>query len=159
MLPDMACLVRFLLVVVCLSTAAFAQAPAPVPERVVVKDVVGNAATAFDDAQIDDCPTGVCCPPSTSKKVIMVAACIAVYLILFFLLVRLLERAFIKQEKSPMLGRHAGISAALFLGTAASAGIIFLVSGCWGIVYSYLAGVMGVVWLFHFIYTMIAIRK
>lgn len=130
----------------------------PPPDRVVVSDTVADVDTGIDD-DFGDCAPGQCCPPTMTKKIIMGGASIATFLILFFLLVRLVERAFIRQERSPLLGRHAGISLALFLGAAAVCGIFFGVTGCWVAVYTWWAGFFGVVWLLHFIYMLVAVRK
>jgi hypothetical protein len=84
---------------------------------------------------------------------------VAAFLVLFFLLVRLMERAFIRSERSPMLGRHAGISLALLLGGGAVCGIFVVVTGCWLPAYTWVAGFLGLVWLVHLAFTMIAVRK
>ena len=132
--------------------------PTPPAERIVVSDTVESIDTGIDDS-LDECPIGTCCPPSTSKKLIMGVASIAAFLILFFLMVRLMERVFIKQERSPLLGRHLGMSLALFLGGGAICGILFAGTGCWALAYSYWAGFLGLVWLLHLVYTLIAVRK
>ena len=137
---------------------AVAQTPPAPAERIVVSDTVEPIDTGIDD-DLDTCPAGKCCPPSTSKKLIMGVASIAAFLILFFLMVRLMERVFIKQERSPLLGRHLGISLALFLGGGAVCGILFAGTGCWALAYSYWAGFLGVVWVLQLAYTLIAIRK
>lgn len=149
---------HFAVVAALCAGTAIAQTPAPAADRVVVSDTVEPVDTGIDDA-FDDCPVGMCCPPSTSRKLIMGVASIAAFLILFFLMVRLMERVFIKQERSPLLGRHAGISLALFLGGGAICGILFAGTGCWALAYSYWAGFLGVVWLLHLVYTLIAVRK
>jgi len=136
---------------------AVAQTPPPA-ERIVVSDTVEPIDTGIDD-RLDECPVGMCCPPSTSKKLIMGVASIAAFLILFFLMVRLMERVFIKQERSPLLGRHLGMSLALFLGGGAICGILFAGTGCWALAYSYWAGFLGIVWALHLVYTLIAVRK
>jgi len=131
--------------------------PPPPGGRIVLSDTVDAVDTGLDD--VDRCRPGECCPPSTSKKLIMGAASLGAFLILFFLLVRLMERAFIKQERSPLLGRHAGISLALFLGGGAVCGIFYGVTSCWHPAYTYWAGFLGIVWLLHAIYTFVAVRK
>ena len=139
---------------------AVAQAPPPSPtgQRVVVSDTVEAVDTGIDD-DFEACAPGQCCPPSTSRKLLMGVASIVAFLILFFLMVRLMERVFIKQERSPLLGRHLGVSLALFLGGGAVCGILFAGTGCWALAYSYWAGFLGVVWVLHLVYTLIAIRK
>ncbi len=139
---------------------AIADLPPPPPApsgRIVLSDTVATADMGLDE--VDGCKPGECCPPNTTKKIAMGAASVVAFLILFFLLVRLMERAFIKQERSPLLGRHAGISMALFLGGGAVCGIFFAVTECWYPTYTYWAVFLGVVWLLHGIYTLIAVRK
>jgi hypothetical protein len=141
---------------------ATAQTPAaptvPAGQRVVVADTVEPIDTGIDD-DLETCPAGHCCPPSTSTKLLMGAGSIAAFLVLFFLMVRLMERVFIKSERSPLLGRHLGISLSLFLGGAAVCGIFYGATGCWAPVYSWWAGFLGVVWVLHLAYTLIAVRK
>ena len=148
---------RALLVVAFAAFASplLAQVPADAG-RVVVDVQVGDSDTGFLDEE--EC-TAACCPPSTSKKLLMGAGSVAAFLVLFFMLVRLVERVFIRQERSPLLGRHLGISCALFFGAAITAGILYGVTGCWLATYTYLLAVIGGVWVLHFIYTMLAVRK
>lgn len=132
--------------------------PAPNPNvRIVVSDTVDPVDTGIED--LDECQPGQCCPPNTTKKIIMGVGSVVSFLILFFLMVRLMERVFIRQERSPLLGRHAGMSLALFLGAGAICGIFFGVTGCWVPIYTYWAIFFGVVWLLHLIYTLVAVRK
>ena len=81
------------------------------------------------------------------------------FLVLFFLMVRLMERVFIRQEKSPLLGRHLGISVALFFGGAGMMGIFFLVTGCFWPSYFYFLAFIGALWLVHLVYTLLAVRR
>lgn len=150
---------RSLLVAFVLAFSAGASADVPpVPrDRVVVSDTVAPVDTGIEDPEA--CQPGQCCPPNMTKKIIMGVGSIASFLILFFLMVRLVERAFIRQEKSPLLGRHLGISLALFLGGAAVCGVFFGVTGCWASSYTYWAAFLGIVWLLHLIYTLVAVRK
>lgn len=81
------------------------------------------------------------------------------YLIMILLWVRLVERAFINQNKSPLLGRHTGLSLGLFLGGAGMLGIFYLINDCWHPEYYYWLGFSGVVWFLHGIYTLVALRR
>lgn len=143
----------------CAVGSARADLPPPTPatDRVVVSDTVAPVDTGIEDP--DECKPGQCCPPNMTKKIIMGVASVASFLILFFLMVRLMERVFIRQEKSPLLGRHLGMSLALFLGGGAVCGIFFAVTECWYPAYSYWAGFLGLVWVLHLLYTLVAVRK
>lgn len=112
----------------------------------------------FED-EIEECKPGECCPPSTGKMVIMGAGALVVFVVLFFLMVRLVERVFIRRQASPLLGRHLGISVALFLGTAAMAAIFFVVTGCWYFPFTYWLVFAAVVWAIHMLYTLFAVRR
>lgn len=148
----------FAFCVLILSTSALAQTPSAEDVKVVVDEQAQDMGDLLNDVVEAGC-IGKCCPPSTGDKVIMGVASVAVFLILFFLMVRLMERVFIKQEKSPLAGRHLGVSFALFLGGAAMMGIFFLVTGCFWPSYFYFLGVVGAIWLLHLIYTLLVIRR
>ena len=128
--------------------------PPPPPER--TKDELLAEEIAYDLLRDEKC-TGDCCV-STGQKVIMGAGSIAVFLILFFLLVRLVERAFIRRESSPLLGRHSGISMALFFGGLGMLAIFYLVGGCWHMSYLWWGLFVGAAWLLHGAYTLLAVR-
>jgi hypothetical protein len=100
---------------------------------------------------------GDCCV-NTGQKVIMGVGSAAVFLILFFLLVRLVERAFIRRESSPLLGRHLGISMAMLLGGLGMLAIFYLVGGCWHPSYLWWGLFIGVAWALHGLYTLLAVR-
>ena len=104
------------------------------------------------------CAAG-CCPPSTGKTVLLGAASVVLFLVLFFLLVRLVERAFIRSERSPLLGRHLGISMSLLTGSLGGIGIFYFGTGCWIAAFTYWAGFAVAVWLLHLVYTLVAIRR
>ena len=151
-----------LLAILLSSVPALAQdAPAPpAPEgqgRVVLSDTVDDVDSGLDD--VEGCQPGQCCPPTTSRKLLMGVGSVAAFLVLFFLLVRLMERAFIRSERSPLLGRHVGISLALLLGGGAVCGICVVVTGCWLPAYTWVAGFLGLVWLAHLAFTMIVVRR
>ncbi len=110
-----------------------------------------------EDILKDERCTGDCCI-STGDKVIMGTGSVAIFLILFFLLVRLVERAFIRKESSPLLGRHLGISMALLFGGLGMLAVFYLVGGCWHTSYIWWGAFVGAAWALHGIYTLIAIR-
>jgi hypothetical protein len=128
-------------------------------DKVVVEEETHKTVDDILGDTVEEGCVGKCCPPSTSDKVIMGVSTAVLFLVLFFLMVRLMERVFIRREASPLLGRHLGISAALFLGGAGMMGIFFLVTGCFWIQYYYFLAFVGAVWLLHLIYTLLAVRR
>ena len=125
--------------------------------RVVLSDTIDDVDSGLDD--LDGCQPGQCCPPSSSKKIIMGAAAVAIFVSLFFLLVRLMERAFIRSERSPLLGRHVGMSLAFVLGGVAVCGTVLVATGCWSSTSTWWAGFFGIAWALHLTWVLIAIRK
>ena len=138
---------------------ASTQPPSPsVGEgRVVLSDTIDEVDSGLDD--LDGCQPGQCCPPNSAKKITMGAAAVAIFLSLFFVLVRLMERAFIRSERSPLFGRHVGVSLALVLGGGAVCGTFFVATGCWSAAYTWWAGFFGIVWALHLTWVLITIRK
>lgn len=138
-----------------------ASAQRPLPSagdvRVVLSDTIDDVDSGLDD--LDGCQPGQCCPPKSAKKITMGVAAVAIFLSLFFALVRLMERAFIRSERSPLLGRHVGISLAFVLGGVAVCGTFFVATGCWSSAYTWWAGFFGFVWALHLTWVLIAIRK
>lgn len=114
---------------------------------------------AFDPNAGTGCADGACCPPPTIKKIGMGIGALLNFLVMFFLMVRLVERVFIRSGKSPLLGRHLGMSCALFLGGAGMVAIFYLITGCWAPAYNLWAGFALAVWVLHLAYTLIAVRK
>lgn len=146
-----------LLLLISLSAPA-ALGDIPSPEKVVVGEETKDIDDILGDVVQDGC-IGTCCPPTTTEKIIMGVSTAVLFLVLFFLMVRLMERVFIRRESSPLLGRHLGISVALFLGGAGMMGIFFLTTGCFWFSYWYFLGFVGAVWLIHLIYTLLAVRR
>lgn len=148
------------------SVAGPALADAPMEEKPVATaeaksdgDQVNLTETELlaEDILKDERCTGDCCI-STGDKVIMGAGSIAIFLILFFLLVRLTERAFIRKGSSPLLGRHLGISMALLFSGLGMLAVFYLVGGCWHASYIWWGAFVGAAWALHGIYTLIAVR-
>ena len=135
--------------------------PSPSPSagdgRMVLSDTIDDVDSGLDD--LDGCQPGQCCPPSSSRKIIMGAAAVAIFLSLFFLLVRMMERAFIRSERSPLLGRHVGMSLAFVLGGVAVCGTFLVAIGCWSSTSTWWAGFFGIAWALHLTWVLIAIRK
>ena len=122
-----------------------------------VEELAASAEQLLQDEILGACPSGCC--PSSGDKVVMGVASGVTFLILFFLMVRLVERVFIRRESSPLLGRHLGISMALFLGGCGMIAIFFLIAGCWHPSYLLWGAFVGTAWLLHLLYTIFAVRR
>lgn len=109
-------------------------------------------------AEVEICGVGDCCPPSTQQKVMIGVGSLAVLVVLWFLLVRLMERRFINQDRSASVGRHAGISFVLFLTMGGMAALAYLITGCVHTEVLVWLGFTGVVFVIHVIYTVAVVR-
>ena len=67
------------------------------------------------------CAAGDCCPPTTAKKLFVVVGTLVLLVVTILLFKSLLERYFVRKGNSPLLGRHTGISLALFITACGSA--------------------------------------
>ncbi len=72
----------------------------------------------------------LCRPPSTQDWILIVAITLAVFVLLFFTLVRVVERSYINRDKSAVLGRQVGIFGSLALALAAMLATGYLTNGC-----------------------------
>ena len=105
------------------------------------------------------CGVDECCPPTTAKLVFIGVGTVAIALISFVLIVRLVERSFINRDLSAPMGRHAGISLSLFITAVGFAVTAYGVTGCWPARFWIGLGFAGGLWALHGLYTLIAVRK
>ena len=105
------------------------------------------------------CGPGECCPPTTAKLVFIGTGSVAIALISFLLIVRLVERSFINRDQSALVGRHAGISLSLLISSVGFAVTAYLVTGCWPPQFFIGLGFVAGLWAIHGLYTLIAVRK
>lgn len=101
---------------------------------------------------------GSCPPPSTQAKIMIGVGALALAVICFFLLVRLMERRNIQRDKSATLGRHQGISLSLLISTLGLLALVYLVTGCLHPEFWFWLGFCGALLIIHFIYTLIVVR-
>jgi hypothetical protein len=101
---------------------------------------------------------GDCCPPNQAQQLFIGLGGLALAIVLFALLPRIIERNAINKGRSPLSARHTGISLALFLASVGLVGIIFAVTGCIAIQMFIWIGVAFTVWLVHGIYALISVR-
>ena len=115
-----------------------------------------TSPTGFDAAI--GCASGQCCPPSTAAKVGIAVGDLAIFLVCFFLFVRLIELRFIQQDRNPLLGRHFGISLSLFLSSLGVAGLYLGVTGCYDPAVWLWAGFVFAIFVVHALYTVVVVR-
>lgn len=138
---------------------AFAQDPTPaVPPPPPAPDPTPSAASGGDEALATSCEEGGCCPPTAAQKLFIGVGDLALLGITFFLFVGLMERRFINTDRSPLLGRHLGMSLSLFLTAIGVGALAYLVTGCWPPEFTLWVIFAGVVWALHGIYTLIVVR-
>lgn len=133
-------------------TPALANDPAP-PQA---PPPAGTAAT--NDAFGTACDGGGCCPPTTAQKLMIGVGDLAILGITFFLFVGLMERRFINTDRSPLLGRHLGMSLSFFLTAIGVGALAYLITGCWPPELTIWVIFAGVIWALHGIYTLIVVR-
>ena len=101
---------------------------------------------------------GGCCPPNQAELLFIGVSSLALAVVLFLLLPRIIERNAINKGRSPLSARHTGISLALFLASLGMVGIIFAVTGCIAVQMFVWIGVAFIVWLVHGVYALISVR-
>lgn len=105
------------------------------------------------------CQPGECCPPSTQEKILIGVSALAIAVVCFFLLVRVVERSFIKNDRNAQVGRHFGISLSLLFAVGGLVGMIYLITGCFYASFWWWLGFVGALWLIHLIYTLVVLRE
>jgi hypothetical protein len=101
---------------------------------------------------------GQCPPPSTQEKILIGVGALALAVVLFLLLVRLMERRYIQKDRSATLGRHLGFSLTLVLSALGLLALVYLITGCLHPEFLLWLAFCGVVWVIHGAYTFIAVR-
>jgi hypothetical protein len=113
-------------------------------------------------AQTADSPsdtTGACPSPSTQQGVIIGVGTLVIFIVCFFLLVRLVQRSFIRRDKNASLGRHVGISLTFLVSSLGMAGLADLITGCLSHRFLLWLCFPLALWAIHGIYTLIVVRS
>jgi hypothetical protein len=137
-----------------------AQTSAPVSTESKVAASTGEA-TPERDMQSTDNPSGTeeCHAPTTQEKVIIGVGTLAFALFCFFLLVRLVQRHYIRRDRNATLGRHLGISLAFLVSSLGMVGLAYLVTGCLHRQFLFWLCFALALWLIHLIYTLVVGRN
>jgi hypothetical protein len=131
-------------------TAEASERTAPTPE--------GTEAAAQNsgaDPEVDN----ECHPPSTQQWVLIGVGTLAIFVVCFFLLVRLVQRAFIHRDKNATLGRHFGISITFLVGSLGMTALAYLITGCLHRQFVLWLCFPLALWAIHGLYTLIVVRN
>lgn len=101
---------------------------------------------------------GTCPPPSTQEKIMIGVGALALAVVCFFLIVRLMERRYIQNDRSATMGRHLGFSLTLVLSALGLLALVYLITGCRHSEFLLWFGFCGALWVIHGIYTLIVVR-
>jgi len=102
---------------------------------------------------------GNCPPPSTQEQIMIGVGALALVVICYFLLVRLMERRYILQDRSALVGRHLGFSLTIFMTSLGFVALVYLVTGCLHPKFLLWLGFAAALWIVHGIYTLIVVRN
>ena len=84
---------------------------------------------------------------------------LALVVVCYFLLVRLMERRYILQDRNAKLGRHLGFSLTIFMSSLGFVALVYLVTGCLHSKFLLWLGFAAALWIVHGIYTLVAVRN
>jgi hypothetical protein len=121
-----------------------------------------EATTPQSDVQQTDDLSGAAneCPsPSTQQWVLIAVGTLAIFIFCFFLLVRLVQRWFIRRDKNASLGRHSGISLTFFLSSLGMVGLAYLIIGCLNRQFLLWLCFPLALWVIHGAYTLVVARS
>ncbi|MDP9119997.1 MAG: hypothetical protein M3O15_01295 [Acidobacteriota bacterium] len=102
---------------------------------------------------------GECHPPSTQEWVLIGAGSLVIFVFCFFLLVRLVQRSFIRRDRNATLGRHFGISLTFLVSSLGMTVLAYLITGCLHhqlVVWLFFPLAL---WVLHGLYTLIVVRS
>jgi len=100
-----------------------------------------------------------CHPPSTQEWVMIGVGTLAIFVVCFFLLVRVVQRAFIHRDKNATLGRHFGISLTILVGSLGMVALTYLITGCLHRQFVLWLCFPLALWVIHGLYVLIAVRN
>lgn len=101
---------------------------------------------------------GTCPPPSTQEKIMIGVGALALAVVCFFLLVRLMERRYIQKDRSATLGRHLGFSLTLVVSALGLLALVYIITGCLHSEFLLWLAFCGALWVIHGVYTLIVVR-
>lgn len=101
---------------------------------------------------------GKCTPPSTQETILVVVGTMVFLAVSYLLLVRLIERRYIQQDRSPRLGRNWGYSLTIFLTIVAFVILVRTITGCVHETYWMWIGFALFAWVVHSVYTLVVVR-
>lgn len=142
-----------------LPTRVHGQAPVAPESAEQTSPTAGSGAVPQADTAHLDEATDECLPPSTQEWVLIGVGTFVIFAFCFFLLVRLVQRAFIHRDKNATLGRHAGISLTFVVGSLGMVVLAYLITGCLHRQFVLWMCFPLALWVIHGLYTLIAVRN
>lgn len=109
--------------------------------------------------QDEGTPPEECHPPTTREWVMIGVGTLVIFVVCFFLLVRLVQRAFIHRDKNATLGRHFGISITFLVGSLGMTALAYLITGCLHRQFVLWLCFPLALWAIHGLYTLIVVRN
>jgi hypothetical protein len=103
------------------------HAQTPTTTDITEETVLGGTDTTSQD---EGTPPEECHPPSTQEWVLIGVGTLVIFVVCFFLLVRLVQRAFIHRDMNATLGRHVGILITFLVGSLGMIALAYLITGC-----------------------------
>jgi hypothetical protein len=130
-------LAQWLLGALLISSLCLSVARLPAQESSSTPAAGSKAALATDSAASpsgegsgDVFGASECHPPSTQEWVFIGLGTLVVFIVSFLLLVRLIQRYYIRRDKNATFGRHLGITVTFFVSSLGMSGVAYLVTGC-----------------------------
>lgn len=117
------------------------------------------SASADDQGLGDIFGDDECHPPSTQEWVFIALGTLIVLVVSFLLLVRLVQRHYIRQDRNATFGRHLGISLTFLVSSLGMVGVAYLVTGCLHRQFLVWLCFPLALWLIHLIYTLAVVRE
>ncbi len=135
------------------------------PAEPPVEPPAGEESSSVVEENLDDAfeavpfEEGDCPPPSTQEQIMIGVGTLALVVVCYFLLVRLMERRFILQDRSALMGRHLGFSLTIFMTSLGFVALVYLITGCVHSKFFLWLGFAAALWVVHGIYTLIMVRS
>jgi hypothetical protein len=120
---------------------------------------LGSEGTTDVTLQDEGTPPEECHPPTTREWVMIGVGTLVIFVVCFFLLVRLVQRAFIHRDKNATLGRHFGISITFLVGSLGMTALAYLITGCLHRQFVLWLCFPLALWAIHGLYTLIVVRN
>ena len=142
-----------------LTTPLLAQEPQVPPVQPTTPSTDLGTPASTDDFFDENTPDASTCPPSTMTKILVGVIGLALLVVCYFLIVHIVERRYIQQDRSATLGRHVGFSVSILITVGGTLGAYWGLTKCpWDYLWPWLL-VGGGVWVVHLLYLIVVARN